>query len=370
VITGSLVVAAAAVIVIAVMAGHSHPPTSRVASLPASPPSTSTPTTDDRSPSTTVSPPSTTVASVLAVPSQPGVSVSPDEAHVVAGRLWFLRMTALSERDAASLPQFEAGPELEVDRGFICQEGCRGPVLTSGTVTVNVPRQTAWPAVFFATVTYTTQCGASVSPCDDSFVAQQISPGAPWKMILYVDYSGTLYASQPALGADGYAVAAQADATRHLEALPAEYAVYLQALKSTGRPPTSTRLANGYFTTGLASALNDPPAAQEARGEHRTVTYQAAPTDPIWRFASEFGSQVTCGTVRFRDQITPTAGHTLTQPDDYSAYGNLAPGDYATVTLTGLRNACFEVHQDPTTPIIVFGTWDHLTGATGIPAGQ
>jgi hypothetical protein len=281
-----------------------------------------------------------------------------------------MRMTALSQRDAASLPQFEAGPELEVDRGFICQEGCRGLVLTSDTVTVNVPHQTVWPAVFFATVTYTSDCQTSVPPCDDSFVAEQLSSGAPWKIVLYVTYSGTVYASQPALGAGGYALTALPDTARHLETLPAEYATYLKALKDTGRPPVSTRLDSGSFTTGLASTLYYPPAEQEARGEHSTVTYQAAPSDPVWQFSAAYGSQVVCGTVRFSDQITPTTGRTLTQPDDYSNFGNLAPGDYAAVTLTGLHNVCFEAHQDPTKPIWVIGTWDHQTGATGLPTGH
>jgi hypothetical protein len=155
---------------------------------------------------------------------------------------------------------------------------------------------------------------------------------------------------------------------RHFLTLPAEYAAYLQALKNSGAPPVSTRLDSGYFTSDLASTLYDPPAKQEARGEHSTVTYEASPSDPIWRFSSAYGSQVTCGTVRYRDETTPITGHLLSQPNNYSDYGNLGPGNYIAITLVGLHNVCFEAHQDPTNPIIVFGTWDHLIGTTGLLA--
>jgi hypothetical protein len=301
---------------------------------------------------------------VVASSTQPGVAVSPGEARDVAGRLWQARMVARNQRDAATLRMVEAGPALEADLGLVC--GCAGPLETALSTTVNVPRQTTWPVDLFATVTFELP-DCPVTPCDDSFVAVQASQGAAWKIVLVVNYSGTVYSAQPVNSSDGFATPPDPVPERQFRNLPAEYAQYLHSLKETGQPPGLTRLGTGPFTSDLASHLYNPPSQQQARGELDSVSYFVAPSDPVWRFAAEYGVQVTCGTVRYQDDRHPLPGQVLTQPGDHSAYGSLTPGDYSSIVIDGIRTVCFEAYPDPSKPIGVFGAWGDVTHVSGSP---
>jgi hypothetical protein len=295
-----------------------------------------------------------------------GVSVTPAEAGRVGDRLWRLRVQARHDRDVAGLKVIEAGQLLEADIGYICLYGCIGPVLTPGDLTVNVPRQTSWPATFFATETYTVGCLAAVTPCANSLVAQQDSVGAPWRLVFLVAYSGSNFAADPTPSPDGFGQQPSAD-TRRLGALPSEYASYLGALKHTGSPPAPTRLAPGPFTTALGASLFDPPSAQQARGETSTAAYRTDAADRVWQFAASHGTTTVCGTVRYRVDVRPIGGGPLTQPQDGSRFGPMAPGSYPAVLLSGLHMACFEAHPDSAAPINVIGTWGDVTTAV-VPA--
>ena len=295
--------------------------------------------------------PTATAQPVTESSPQPGVPVTPDEARDVATRLWQARMTARYQRDGASLRVLESGPALEADLGYICSLGCRGPLETAIATTVNVPPQTAWPADFFAVVSYDLP-DCPVTPCDEGFVAVQASQGAP-------------YGSVPGYGTGGFALPPDPEPSRQFQNLPAEYAQYLQSLKDTGRPPALTRLSDGAFTTDLATGMYNPPAAQAGAGRLSSTTYSVDPNDPLWRFRGVYDIQVTCGTVRYQDTIRPLPGQQLVQPPDYSVFGELTPGAYSSVVVRGLHMVCFEAYNDPREKVGVFGTWGDITHVSG-----
>jgi hypothetical protein len=359
-----LAIAAAVIAVVAIvavaLATRGHPAVKVGAAAPAS---TLPPVTTATAP-----PAAPAQAPVLGSSTDPSVAVSPAEANDVASRLWQARMTARYQRDAATLKLIEDGPALEADLGYICNLGCHGQLEKAVTTTVNLPLQTSWPVHFFATVTNDLP-DCPVAPCDESFVAEQVSSGAPWKIVLYASYSGTVYAAQPVAGAGGFAVPPDPSPLRDFRNLPNEYAQYLQSLKDTGRPPVLSRLGPGAFTSDLARNLYDPPSKQQAQGVLYTTTYFVSPTDPVWSFAGAYDVQVTCGTVRFRVTDRPLPGQELVQPTDQSAYGAaVAPGSYSAVLVQGLHTVCFEGYNQPPGKVLVFGTWGDVTQVTGTPA--
>jgi hypothetical protein len=148
--------------------------------------------------------------------------------------------------------------------------------------------------------------------------------------------------------------------------LPQKYAAYLQAIKTTGRPPAGTPLAPGYFTTALIATNYYPPAKQRADGLTDNTVYYTQATDPVWQFAGSQGTTAVCGTVRFRDTLKATT-IPLTQSPAEHPYGSLATGTYTSVTITGLHLACFQVYPDPSQPVAVIGSWGDVVSATGSP---
>ncbi len=359
---GPLAIAAAVVAVVAVvvaaLATGSHP-TKLGAAAPVS-------TLPDVS--TTAAPAGAGAGQVIESSTDPGVPVTPAEAKDVAGRLWQERMTARNQRDVAALRLVEDGPALEADTGYICALGCRGPLETALSTTVNLPHQAAWPVHFFATTTYDLP-DCPVQPCDDSYVAEQRSSGAPWKIVLVVSHSGNPFGSQPSPDAGGYSVGPDPLPARDFPNLPAEYAQYLQSLKDTGRPPELTRLGAGPFTSGLVHGLYNPAAVQQTDGWLSTVTYSVNPSDPVWQFGAVNGIQVTCGTVRFQDSIRPALGRGLVDTSSAAVFGgaDVAPGTYSSIVVTGLHSACFEAYNQPG-PVEVFGTWGDITHVATTPA--
>lgn len=287
----------------------------------------------------------------------PTSSVTPSEAHDVALQLWNENADARANRDIASLQELNAQPELEANVGYVCLWGCRGPELQSSTALVTVPHETTWPAYFFATVPYTTNCTASISPCDDSFVATQAAPHAEWKITLLVSWSGQSWATTPPVSDAEYSPSATPAPGEHVTTLPQEYADYLQSIKVSGQPPAGTRLAPGPFTTDLIASYYDPVSEQATNGAFEKVSYSVDPSDRLWEFPGSGGTTAVCGTVRWVDHVTPPRGQVLTQTDEDHPWGNLADGAYSAVTMTGLHMVCFEVYSDPSKHIAVFGTW-------------
>src|SRR6202034_1238521 len=121
---------------------------------------------------------------------QEGAVVTPTEADTVGTQLWNAWVQARATRDIPALQALDAQPELSTDYADVCQYGCRGPELTLSTMSVTVPCQPSWPAEFLATATFTVNCSAADSPCDNTFVAVQAAPHAPWKIVAMADWSG------------------------------------------------------------------------------------------------------------------------------------------------------------------------------------
>jgi hypothetical protein len=298
---------------------------------------------------------------VHAVPNLPHELVDPGEANLVATQLWNDRVLARHTADAAAYRSIETGPILETDLADTC--GCHAPRFTADQVLVNVPHQQHWPLAFFATVKFTSDCQTPVPPCDDSFVAIQNRRDAPWRIALYVAFSGQLNATQPAELDYNWAAPANNDPV--IAGALGDYAAYLSVLNRTGRPPAHTLLMPGPFTIGYAPAYIDERRAATNAGIDKQVTYSIDKSQPIWRYAASGGVQVACGTLRFSNVQTSFLHAPLVQPLDRTSFGApLAPGKYASVTTTGIHMACFETVG---ANIRVFGDWDDGTRTVGAP---
>jgi hypothetical protein len=308
---------------------------------------------------------STTPApSITATSPQAGVAVTPVEAQTVATQLWEAWVQARATRDVTALETLDAQPELSADWGYICQYTCAGPQLTLSSIAVTVARQSKWPADFLATATFTADCEASASPCDNSFVAVQSAPGAPWKIATMTNWSGHSYATTAPVPAGQFSPAPTPPPSAHVTTLPREYAQYLQAIRRTGQPPAGTRLAPGPFTTDLIATNYYPPSEQQADGRTDTITYSTNPDDPIWRFAGTNGATAVCGAVHYSDAINATTIPLVQSPSDHP-YGDLTTGTYSSITMTGIHLVCFEVYSNPSQPVAVIGTWGDAVTATG-----
>jgi hypothetical protein len=310
--------------------------------------------------------PASQIAPVTLSSTTPGVAVTPAEATSVATQLWNDRTQILATQNGRALGTIDSGPAYEADLAFLC--GCQSPAYTLDKIRVTVTRQASWPAVIFATASYTSDCRASESPCDDTFVATQQAPNAAWHIVLVASWSGTVNATLPPAGADGFSPAPNPPAAAHLSTLPSEYAAYLQAIKDKGAAPAGSRLGPGPFTDQEISTNYLPPAQEQAEGLVATTTYSALSSDPVWQFAGGNGTTATCGTVRYTGQYRPTTGKALSQTAQSGLFGNLAPGSYQSVTQKGLHMACFESKSDAAAPVLVFGSWGETTAWTGVPA--
>lgn len=303
---------------------------------------------------------------VTSTSTQPGVAVTPDEATSVATELWQEWTQARSQRNIAELQALDVQPELSADYGYACDLGCASPpVLSLQNISVTVTHQSSWPAVIFATASYVTDCNADVTPCQDTFVAVQPNPHAAWKIALMIRWSGSASSTIPPAPQGTYSPAIALPGGEHLDTLPKEYANYLKAIKDTGQPPAGTRLAPGPLTTELIATNYQPN-----QNPTHSVNYDVDANDPVWHFPGSGGTIATCGTVRYVDQVKATLGHPLLQSADHHEWGNLAPGSYSAITLTGLHMVCFESAAGSTSPVEVIGTWGDVVSVTGTANAQ
>jgi hypothetical protein len=291
--------------------------------------------------------------------------VDPAEAARVAERLWTAHVVARELRDVAMMTAAEAGPVLDADRGYACLAGCRGNAPTLDGVAVDVPRQVTWPMSFLAVAQYTTRCDAPVKPCEDLFVAEQESSGAPWRIVFWTTFAGP--DSLSTWGGSEFAppVGAQTYPGRRIVG---EWAHYLQSYRDAGTPPSPTIIASGVFSSGFAESIYEPIAQQQRDGEHRETRYDARSSDPVWTFSLPTGTSITCGTVRYVDHTDALAGRTLVQGTDFQPFGGgVRPGRYRSLVFEGVHMSCYQV--DPATRLVhVLGMYGDDTRVTTVPA--
>ena len=311
------------------------------------------------------------------VSSQASVAIGPSpgdngpigvaEATQVATALWADHVRARSTTDAPLLKATEAGPALEADYGYICYLGCRGPDATESQLFVNVPQQRAWPVEFEATVEYLNGCFPNDRPCVDTFVATQLERNSPWKIVFWTTAAkaNSSPENRPELVPGSTYGAAPGPLSFSAHALLVEYARYLDTLKRTGRPPSSTFLAPGGFTTALASELYDPPQRQRANGYSERVVYSVDPADATWVYATSAGTTMVCGTVRYVASDVGVDGLPLVQPPNFDDFGSdVLPGQYNTVVMHGLHMVCFGLHPGYPLAFVIASYGDDATVET------
>jgi hypothetical protein len=304
------------------------------------------------------------VRSVVVNSTAPGSSVDLSEAVRVTQLLWQYRQLALNESDVKALPLIESGAVLGVDRS-LCFSECDADQTVGAAVAYSpiVPAQSGWPAEFLTSVVYAGFCGQL---CVDTFVAVQARHGAPWRISLYISFSGQDPLETSGLGPSQPAELPDAPLTAPIESLQADYASYLQSLAATGSPPRSTPLAEDVFSNKQTlKVLNIPPDGKDSQGVSRTTTFAAGPLSPT-EFGVDFYVTTLCGTYTWATTAVPPAGKVLVQPTDRSIYGSvLAPGSYTSVRLRGTGMVCFDIYPDAKQQISTVGNLDAVVSGTG-----
>jgi hypothetical protein len=304
------------------------------------------------------------VRSVVVNSTTPGSSVDLPEAVRVTQLLWQYRQLALNESDVKALPLIESGAVLGVDRS-LCFSECEADQTVGAVVAYSpiVPAQSGWPAEFLTSVVYAGFCGQL---CVDTFVAVQARHGAPWRISLYISFSGQDALESSGLGPSQPAELPDAPVTAPIESLQADYARYLQSLAATGSPPRSTPLAEDVFSDKQTlKILNIPPDGKDSQGVSRTTTFAAGPLSST-EFGVDFDVTTLCGTYTWATTAVPSAGKVLVQPTDRSIYGSaLAPGSYTSVSLHGTGMVCFDIYPYANEQISTVGNFDAVVSGTG-----
>jgi hypothetical protein len=296
----------------------------------------------------------------------PGTSVDLPEAMTVTRLLWQYRQLALSTGDPKALPLIESGPLLAVDRA-LCASSCAAEQKIGDVVDYSpiVALQATWPATFVASVVYSGFCGQL---CVDTFVVVQQRRGAPWRMSLYVAYSGQDALETSSSGPLTEAGVPSPPPGAPVDFLQADYARYLQSLAVTGRPPSSTPLARNFFTgSQILKDIGIPPDGLDSTHVSRiTTTFAAGPLSDA-EFAVDFDVTGLCGTYTWTTTVLPLAGQMLTQPADRSSYGPvLVPGTYASIDLHGIGMVCFDISSAENQPINAVGNLAGVVSGTGV----
>jgi len=282
------------------------------------------------------------------------------EAERVATRLWSTHVRARVDGDAPLLKAIDAGPALEADYGYLCYIGCGPTYAVESGLSVNVPRQTAWPVAFEATVHYLEGCMATQRPCVDTLVLRQEARNLPWKIVFWTTAAGggTSPEEHPAPSGDGNYALTPGPPRISAQDLLADYANYLDTIKRTGRLPASTRLAPGAFTSGLVSQNYDSVEHQRSLGLFKNVVYRVDPADATWTFATSQNTTLVCGTVRYVASYVGVDGRVMVQPPDFSLFGSdVLPGRYSSIVKRGLHMVCFGLHPVASEPAYVLGSY-------------
>ena len=296
--------------------------------IPASDPGWVPISIDHPAPGTTPLPP------VLTQPSASAAAViTPAQAQSVLTAMWSLRQEAFRSKDRSLMAEFESGSALEADE-VTC--GCdsrlpRGPITKEALF---LPRQTSYPASFMAEAS-TTLAGSSYV---QYLVIARRSESTPWSVVAdpgdakagldqtITDRSGFDVAPTPPHSGRG---------------LPAVLAGYWQDWTDTGRAPSSSQLAPGYWTTGYGAELATKPqgslvSSNELNGYY---LYRASDADPSWSFGTASGG-ITCGTLRTQTYWTSPTG--VYQPPAQDNWGpTVAPGTYQADAETDIVQPCF-----------------------------
>ena len=272
-----------------------------------------------------------------------GPIVTPAMAADVVQAAWTLHSRALSHFDTGLMASFETGTALEIDRGR-CQ--CSQPGDPFGPIrglALSVPRQTAYPARFFAQVATT----ASHDPWIAFLVFTRHDPSSPWLLTLMGGFSpDQAIVTPPATDRDGYLAPQTAPPTIDPTIAHHLLADYWRHAKDRGSVPDPAPFAPGLWTTDFAAKLAVHHQGDvAANGLTGYYTYQAdtAP-DATFVFPEGQGWQIACSAIRI--QKTYTAGPTGAPFQDAARHNwgsAITPGVHAAIVDTEITVPCIEI---------------------------
>jgi len=274
-----------------------------------------------------------------------GTVVSPDQAGAVLLAIWNLRSEAFTSNNRAFMAEFETGPALEADE-VTC--GCnsravRGPIYGES---VFVPKQTAFPATFFAEVNTTLFDG----PYVQYLVITRESMATPWMVVADPGESGNRPLDQPKIGPGGYDVSpAPGPASANL---PSELATYWATWTEAGHAPAQNLFAPGEWTTQAGASFAEHPSGSEDshNGLVGYFAFKGGTSNEVWGFGTTTGA-ITCGVVRWQTIWTDPGGGPRQDPARHNWGPSVAPGIYQYMAETQITQPCFI--QDPGTRIVV-----------------
>jgi hypothetical protein len=272
-----------------------------------------------------------------------GPVITPSGARDAVRAAWTLHARALERLDIKLMSAFETGAALELDAGR-CDCGPGNPFGDIKDMAVSVPRQTAYPAQFFAQVATT----ASNQPWVAFLVFSRTEAASPWRLAFIGGFQASdASVTPPAVGADGYLAPQTASPLFDPAAAHRLLADYWRTAKRTATVAPSSNFAPGIWTNQFATKLTQ--YHQGGIGQNGLVGYYAYETDPAndpaYTFAEGQGWQIVCSALRVQKTFVAPPGRSGPYQD--KAGQNLGPlvppGVHNAVIVTEITVPCIEV---------------------------
>jgi hypothetical protein len=324
--------------------------------------SSATTTTTDVATTAPAAPPASTTTG-------PPDVISVADGTAVVERWNAARAQAYSTLDATPLAAVESSPALDTDTVELqlMRAGAlrRSGAPTVASVVVDVPHQSAYPAVLYATQQETTGSTSAIELLGFTSAAA----GAPWKLgwrARTPDAKTSIPSAQ--VGVDGFGANLDASAQAALVSdVPGLAARLAASFQPGARPDAAVVLDQGM--PDVAATARTTISSFSRSGGSASVRFTGAST-PLAIQTSDGGA--TCFVVvTYAATLAAAAGHALVETAAQHAYGEglLAPGTYSQVVDTfELVFAAAVPAKTAGSTIFVYAIGGGVLSATGIPA--
>jgi len=292
--------------------------------------------------------------------------ITPAGAKRVLQEMWTARHNALTTYDQPAIRALDTGSALIGDLGGAECTCAFGDSYTESRVFV--PRQVRYPA-HFVTMAQTETSDGEALVVVMAFARSSVKTS--WQLSLatsFVPVQQLSDWSEPPTDAAGYASPPDVSIRSVAGPMPRRLAEYYQAAKDTGRVPANPFEAS-WWTTDLVAKI---AAHRQDRGQANNLrghfAFTVAPKDPLFLVLIGERDAMACGVVHVRIVYTGYHGRFPHQTADRLNWGPaLAPGDYRSVTTTGVSQTCFFIPSTGGLTTALGGDYRNESISSGVP---
>ena len=292
--------------------------------------------------------------------------ITPAGAKLVLQELWTARHNALTTYDQPAIRALDTGSALIGDLGGAECTCSFGDSYTESRVFV--PRQVRYPA-HFVTMAQTETSDGEALVVVMAFTRSSVKTS--WQLSLatsFVPVEQLSDWSEPPTDAAGYASPPDASIRSVAEPMPQRLAEYYQAAKNTGRAPANPFKSNWWTTDLVTKIAAHRQDRAQANGLLAHFRFTVAPKDPLFLVLIGERDAMACGVVRVDVAYTGNHGRFPHQTADRLNWGPaLAPGDYRSVSTTGVSQTCFFIPTTGGLATALGGDYRNESISSGVP---